>query len=417
MSSSICGCCGRNPKPMQLENADISHTSDKNVKLTVQTPKKPRSSAMFAKETAGQTVQRLKGQLANMRLRKRDEKESQQLSIAASTTQHQHKMKNMKSGHVDEMAAMRQNDTDDTATSNAQMAAMSVNTRQQLGQHMANHNSRIVAMRRTKDGVEVKRNERVNVQNSANAEMLTNMAQRHDAQCSNLKQRQLEDAQVHSQRMKMFSFSHAGMASSARTRNAFDMDAQRQGNRDKAHAQRSKLDAANERYHQSIDDQALRHGQEMDDMKTSSDARTAKHAVKMVRMNNKGKHKGADVNHMALRFVALENKLKKSKEHCAEHEQILAQNEQAMKQRQKRRSLLVAQVEVADEAAASLKKHSAVFANQATSLKRIKFGSEQEEALFLRKEIQCALNANDGFDEQITACMEELCKLNGRIKS
>jgi len=417
MSSSICGCgcCKRQPEHMQHEHIATSHRVF-HVNLAVQTPKNQRSSAIFANETSGQTVHRLKGELAGMRQHEYDEKEAQQQTVAASATQHQHQMDDLKSGHDSEMAAMRQSNTISTVTFNKQIAAMGANTQQQMGQHVASHNARMEAMRSTKDGVEVKRNERVNVQNLANAQRINNMAQRQDAQCSNLKQRQLDDAQVHSQRMKMLSFSHVGMASSARMRNTLDMDAQRQGNRDKAHAQQSKVDAANERHHQSTDDEALRHGQEMDDMKTSNESRTAKHAVQMVRMQDKGKHKGADVNHMALHFVALENKLKKSEELCAEHERMLAENAQIIEQSRTRRSLLIAQGQVADEAAASIKKHSAESENQATSLKRIKFDSEEEEVRFLQRAIRSALNANVSFEEEATTWLDELCRLNERMR-
>merc|ERR1719365_564770 len=112
-----------------------------------------------------------------------------------------------------------------------------------MDRHMADHNANIKAMRRANDGVEVKRNERVNVLKLGNAQRLTNMEQRLDAQCSDLKQRQHAGEMVHSQRMKVLSFSHAEMASDARIRNADAFEARRKDTKAKRQAQQSKVDA------------------------------------------------------------------------------------------------------------------------------------------------------------------------------
>merc|ERR1719249_372394 len=212
----------------------------------------------------------------------------------------------MKSGHDADMAQMLQSNRNDTTACNTTMATMNKNAQRQMDRHMADHNANIKAMRRANDGVAVKRNERVNVLKLANTQRLTNMKQRLDAQCSDLKQRQHAGEMVHSQRMKVLSFSHAGMASGVRIRNADDLEARRSSDKAKRQAQQNKVDAANDRPHRNIDGEALRHGQEMRDMKTSSDAKTAKHNAKVDR------HKGEGAHHMALHFVSIESKLKQS---------------------------------------------------------------------------------------------------------
>merc|ERR1712013_724621 len=118
---------------------------------------------------------------------------------------------------------------------------------------------------------------------------------------------------MHSQRMKVLSFSHIGVASDARNRNAMDLEAQRADVDDKKHCQQNKVDAANARHHQNIDDEKVRHGQEMSDQQTASDAKTAVHNAKMGRMGGKNKHKTEDANHMALQFVKLRIRSNKAK--------------------------------------------------------------------------------------------------------
>merc|ERR1719204_1215924 len=100
------------------------------------------------------------------------------------------------------------------------------------------------------------------------------MRQRLDAKCSDFKQRQHASEMMHSQRMKVMSFSNIGMASDARNRNAIDLKAQRQGTRTSRLAQQGKVDAANFRHHHDIDEETLRHGHEMSEMKTSSASKT-----------------------------------------------------------------------------------------------------------------------------------------------
>merc|ERR1719365_392672 len=117
-----------------------------------------------------------------------------------------------------------------------------------MDRHMADHNANIKAMRRANDGVAIKRNECVNVLKLANAQRLTNMEQRLDAQCSDLRQRQRAGEMAHSQRMKVLSFSCAGMASNARICNADDLEARRKDTKAKRQAQQNKVDAANERH-------------------------------------------------------------------------------------------------------------------------------------------------------------------------
>merc|ERR1719216_427305 len=142
---------------------------------------------------------------------------------------------------------------------------------------------------------------------------------------------------MHSQRMKMLSFSQAGAASDARNRNAIAMDAQRADTKSKRRDQQNKVDAANAKHHKSIDDEEARHNKEMGDMKIVSDAKTAKHNSKMDRMSDKNKHKTDDVNHMALHFVSLENKLKQNNARCAVHERALADNAQTIQKSRDRR--------------------------------------------------------------------------------
>merc|ERR1712013_269009 len=203
------------------------------------------------------------------------------------------------------------------------MASMNARTEQEMTRRTADHNANVKAMRSRNDGADVKHNERMNVLKLEQRQRTTNYQQRLDAQCSDLKQKQRKEEMMHSQRMKVLSFSHIGVASDARNRNAMDMEAQR-----------------------ADVDEKKRHGQEMSDQQTASDAKTAVHNAKMGRMGGKNKHKTEDANHMALQFVKLENSLKQSQERCAVHEQKLTENAQRIKQTQIRRDLLVAQSEV-----------------------------------------------------------------------
>merc|ERR1719249_113248 len=115
----------------------------------------------------------------------------------------------MKSGHDADMAQMQQSNREESTACNTTMATMKANAQRQMDRHMADHNANTKAMRRANDGVAVKRNECVNVLKLANAQRLTNMEQRLDAQCSDLRQRQRAGEVAHSQRMKVLSFSCA----------------------------------------------------------------------------------------------------------------------------------------------------------------------------------------------------------------
>merc|ERR1719385_54391 len=107
-----------------------------------------------------------------MRQRKENEKESQQTQMDA------------------EMAQMMQSNRENTKACNTAMATMSAKAQRQMDRRMAEHNANIEAIRRVNDGVEVERNERVNVVKLANAQRLMNMKQRLDAQCSDLRPKQ-----------------------------------------------------------------------------------------------------------------------------------------------------------------------------------------------------------------------------------
>merc|ERR1712087_62503 len=328
----------------------------------------------------------------------------------------QHRMNDMKLVHDAEMAEMLQSDADDTAACNATMTAMNASTQQQTEQHMADHNASMAVMRRVNNCVEVKRNERINVRKQANQEKLKNMAQRLDTQCCDLKHKKHDGERLHCQRMKVLSFSNAGKANNARNRNAANMEAKRQGNRDAALTQQSKVSAANEQHQRNLKEEGLRHEKEVCGIKVANSAHSAQHAAKMSRIQGKNKHKEEDVNHMALQFVAVENKLKQSNERRAEHQQTLAENAQTVLLSRKRRSLLSTQAEVVRAVQATIEKHHSESANQAATAKCRKFGSEQEEVLFTQNEIRSVTTANDIFNEEMVTFMEELSTLNVQIR-
>merc|ERR1712212_1366947 len=311
---------------------------------------------------------------------------------------------------------MLQSSADDTAACNATMAAINSDTRQYNERHMADHNANLAAMRNVNNCVEVKRNERINMRKLANKQKLRNMAQRLDTQCSDLKHKKHSDERLHSQQMKVLSFSCAGKAKDARNRNAVNMEAKRQGNRDAALAQQSKVNSSNERHQQNLKDEKLRHEQEVCTIKVANNAKNAQDAAKMSRMEGKNKHKEDDANHMILQFVAVENKLKQSKARCAVHERALAENVQIIQLSYKRRSLLVTQAEVVQAVQATIEKHHFESANQAASAKRRTFDSEREEVLFTQREIQSVVKANCVFDAEMVTLMEELSTLNMQIR-
>jgi len=423
MSSSLCGCCRRGPKESQPADANSVSAyvmQTQHVQLSVQTPAVgQRSSSLLSNETPGQTAGRLRGQLDTMRQRKEDEKQSQQQNVSSSVEEHRHRMDDMKSGHDAEMSVMQQSNRDNTKACSATMAKMSANNQREMEQNMAKHNANMATMRQNHDGVEVKRNERVNVLKLANAQRMTNLEQRLDAQCSDFKQKQHASDMVHSQRMKMMSFSHVGQAGDARNRNASDLKTQRQDTKVKREAQQGKVDAANARHHHNIDGEKVRHGKEMSEMKTSSDADTATHESKMGRMNDKNQHKKDDANHMALHFVSLESKVKESEARCAGHEQTLAENAQMVSQGQRRHDLLIAQSEVIGAVKAAIKKDKTQSAEQTATVKRTKFNREDKDAErgFLRNKIQFALDCNRAFDTEMMTFLGTLSELNGQIRT
>merc|ERR1712129_590400 len=121
----------------------------------------------------------------------------------------------------------RQSNREDTTACDVTMTAMNARTEQEMARRTADHNADVKAMRGRNDGADVKHNERVNVLNLEQRQRTTNYQQRLDAQCSDLKQKQRTEEMMHSQRMKVMSFSHIGDANDARNRNAMDLEAQR----------------------------------------------------------------------------------------------------------------------------------------------------------------------------------------------
>jgi len=421
--SALCDCCCRRQR-----NSDSQHSQedeitsrdtpslkrDEPVTISLNAPTAHRTSSLLLTETPGQTANRLRGELDSMRQQKDDEQTSQQQSIASSSTQHRHRMDEMKSGHATEMAQMRQSKLKDTTTCNATMASMNARTEQEMTRRTADHNANVKAMRSRNDGADVKHNERMNVLKLEQRQRTTNYQQRLDAQCSDLKQKQRTEEMMHSQRMKVLSFSHIGVASDARNRNAMDLEAQRADVDDKKHCQQNKVDAANARHHQNIDDEKVRHGQEMSDQQTASDAKTAVHNAKMGRMGGKNKHKTEDANHMALQFVKLENSLKQSQERCAVHEQKLTENAQRIKQTQIRRDLLVAQSEVVRAVKEAIAKDRSK--QSASAVKRKKFKGDAEEIRFLRDQIEYARTTNTAFEEEMVVFVRMMGELNEQIR-
>jgi len=277
--------------------------------------------SVLSKETPGQTARRLRGEL-----------EEQTTAMATSLwAVAQSGMDDEKSVYDTEMAQMRQSNRDSTTECNTAMKANANSGVQQMDVHMADHGVSITVMRRAYDGVEEKRNEQLNALNVANAQRLTNLEQRLDAQFSTVKQRQLTAEMRHSQRMDVLRFSHIRMASDARNSYAFDLEAQREHTKDTQQTQQNWRNAANQEHHQKIDGEGLRHVQKMRDLKTSSDDKTAKH--------------NENHNRMAMHFFSIESKLKQSEERCALYERTLAENRKAIQDAESRRYLLIAQTE------------------------------------------------------------------------
>merc|ERR1712013_202038 len=318
----------------------------------------------------------------------------------------------MKSGHATEMAMMRLSMLKHTTASDATMTAMNAHTEQEMTRRTADHNAAVKATRGRNDGADVKHNERVNVLKSEQRQRTTNYQQRLDAQCSDLKQKQRTEEMMHSQRMEVLSFSHIGDANDARNRNATDLKRRAESEREnRAHRQQNEVDADNARQYQNIISEE-RHGHEMCDLQTASEAKTTAHNAKMGRMDGKTKHKTDDANRMALNFVKLEDMLKQSEARCAEHEKKLAANAQWIEQSHIRRDLIIAQsgvVRIVKEAIEKATKQSA------SAAKRKTFESEAEEVQFLREKIECARTANSAFEEEVAVFVKMLTELNEQI--
>merc|ERR1712154_125455 len=187
-------------------------------------------------------------------------------------------------------------------------------------------------------------------------------------------------------------------------RNAIDMEAQRADTKSKRRDQ------------QNIEDEEARHGKEMRDMKTASDAKTEKHNKKMERMSDKNRHKTEDVNHMALHFVSLENKLKQNNARCAVHEKTLAENAQTIQQSRDRRKLLTTQSKVVQAIRDAIERDRTKSLKQTASAKRKMFGISAEEAQFVKTEIEGAIKANHDFGDEIIEFLTTLTELNEQIR-
>merc|ERR1719320_1645119 len=156
----------------------------------------------------------------------------------------------------------------------------------------------------------------------------------------------------------------------ARNRNAMDLEALRKKTNVKRRAQQKRVDAAKQRHHENIGSEEEHHGQAMCDLKSTSDAKTAKHNAKMARIRDKSKHKSEDVNHMAQNFILLENKLKQSEARCAVHQRTLAENAQTQRAAQSRRNLLIAQSQLIVVIKAVMSKSSTEEEKQETQVKK-----------------------------------------------
>jgi len=357
MSSFLCGCCRRRPDECQTEDAYASPVHSRRMSSLLEIPQET--------ETLGQTVGQLQGELGTMNQRKEDEGQLQQEVITASLEHHSHQMEDTKLGHDTEMAALRQSNRENTKAC-AAMAKMNAS------------------------------NERVNVMKSANAQRVKNLEQRLGALCSGFEQRLEASEMMHSRHLKSMGFSHVGLESEARAHNASDLTAQ-------CHESTAELRA--QQTEQSIDDEQLqaRHGQEMCEMKSSSDAKTATHETEMGRMNHKNEYRKNDANHMALHFVPRESKLEQS---------------EAVLKSERRRDLLVVQSEVIVVVKTAIEQGDTESEEQTAAVKRSRFSSDdkREELRALRNEIQSALDSNHAFDEEMTTFLGVLSQLNVQMR-
>merc|ERR1719320_2072530 len=170
MSSFLCGCCQRRSEEVRRADANV-------VQLSVQLQ-------------AGRAVGRLREELDTMCQRKEDERQTQQETVTSSLQQHRHRMEDLKSGHDAEMAEMRQSNRENTTACDSAMVKMKAKNQREMNRNMADHNASMATMRQHNGDVRVKRNERVNVLKSANAQRTRNLEQTVGAQCAGLEQRQ-----------------------------------------------------------------------------------------------------------------------------------------------------------------------------------------------------------------------------------
>merc|ERR1712013_309584 len=197
----------------------------------------------------------VRGKLANLRESKENDEESQRHTVTASSRAHQRRMVDVKTDRDQEMAKMRQNKRSETTARNTKTDEMNARAQTEMYQRTADHNATTAAIPYQNDVIQSNRNAHVNSMKLANAQRLTNMKQRVDAQCSNLKQRQHNDEVMRSQHIKVLSFSRKDISDGARARNAPE-----------------KFDATNARHCQDIEDMKVRHGQEMKEIRTESNA-------------------------------------------------------------------------------------------------------------------------------------------------
>merc|ERR1740131_892546 len=221
---------------------------------------------------------------------------------------------------------------------------------------------------------------------------------------------------LHSKRMKMKSLSHAEAAQDVRNRNAENIAAQRQCNRDKELAQRNRVAAAKEQHQKSLAEQKLSHGRRINTMREASVAGTAQHAVKMGQMRAKYAYKSEDLNHVTLNFVTLEDRVKQTDERCAVQKRTLVANAQTRQQCQKRRDLLLAQYKVVYAAAVTLETHHDESANLKAAAKRTRFASETEEVRFVQNAIKCVSDGLEVFGKEMARAATELRKSNVQMR-
>merc|ERR1719411_822683 len=156
----------------------------------------------------------------------------------------------------------------------------------------------------------------------------------------------------------------------------------------------------------------------MSDTKTSSDDKKAEHDARTGRIRDKHKHKDEDHNHMAQHFVSMERKLKETEERCALRERTLAENRKTIQDAESQLDLLIAQKEVMKAVKTAIDKNCAESARQSAEVKKKrKVGSEAQQKKFVRGKVECVLDANRVFDEEITTFLDALSDLNARMRA